>query len=111
MFTQAATRFSISASASRSAAARSGRFVSTSKLRMFEPFLNRRMTQANSQRALQASVVQAPRVVHEGQQFRRYAPGRLGARDARRARQAGAVGDQIEPGTHLELGVVRRVVG
>src|SRR4051812_6193016 len=105
MLTQAARRFSITRSAMRSAAARSGRLVNTNSVRMREPLVNGWITKLESQNLFYARVVQAPRLAHEIVRF-----GERGARHARRPRQASGIGDQVQPVAHLHARVVARVV-
>src|SRR3954471_3663810 len=68
MFTQAATCFSSSWSASFSAAARSGRLVKTSRVLISQSLVDRGVAQADAEHALQALVVEAPRLPHERKQ-------------------------------------------
>src|SRR3712207_2407154 len=70
IFTHAATRFSTSSSARRSAAARSGRLVSTSKALISESFVYGGIAQPHAEHALQSAIVQAPRLAHEGKEKR-----------------------------------------
>src|SRR4051812_25125237 len=107
MFTQAATCFSSSWSASFSAAARSGRLVKTSRTLISQSLMDRGVAQADAEHALQPGVVEAPRFLHEGKQGRRKPLAREFLRDARRPRQGVGVGDEVEPVAHLHLGVVR----
>src|SRR5262245_62550184 len=103
MLTQAATCFSISWSARRSAAARSGRLVKTSRVLIPQSFSNRGVAQADPEHALQARVVEAPRLLHERQQgaWDRLRSGLPG--DPGRPRQRVDVGDKVEPVAHLHL--------
>src|SRR4051812_30573301 len=110
MFTQAATCFSSSWSASFSAAARSGRLVKTSRTLISQSLVDRGVAQANAERALQPRVVEAPRLLHERKQGCRQPLAREFFRDARWTRQAVGVGDEVEPVTHFDLRVVGCVV-
>src|SRR5438270_4595897 len=100
MLTQAASFFSTSASASRSAAARSGRLVNTNSVLMAQSFVHGGMAQAHAQHALQACVVQAARLLHERERLRWHKSGDLAARHTRRSRQAGVVGYPVQPLAH-----------
>src|SRR6185369_13735211 len=111
MLTQAASRFSTRLSASRSAAARSGRLVNTNSVLMRQSFIYGRVAQLQAENPLQAPVVQSPRFVHERKQLRGYARLRLAACDAQRPWQPGARRDEVEPLAHLETAIVRGVVG
>src|SRR3954470_24255676 len=95
MFTQAATFFATSSSASRSAAVRSGRLVSTKSVLMTQSLLHRWIAKPHAEDDLQAPVVEPPRFAHEFQRRRWDERGDLAARHARRARQAGMIGDPI----------------
>src|SRR5882672_1042025 len=97
MLTQAARRFSISRSAMRSAAARSGTLVSTNSVRMREALVDGRVAKPQAEHALHARVVEPPRLAHERIAIRRHAAFDLGARKARRTRQGVTRGDQIHP--------------
>src|SRR5262245_60534963 len=87
ILTQAARRFSTRASASFSAAARSGRLVNTNNVLMLQSFVDRGIAQAHAQLALEAAVVEAARLAHERIQLGRHQRLDLRARQARRARQ------------------------
>src|SRR5580765_6975208 len=109
MLTQAASRFSITRSASRSAAARSGTLVNTNSERMGESLVNGRIAKLEPQNLFQARVVQASRLAHEivrplGER------GARGARHTRRPRQSRGIGDQVKPVAHLHSRVVAGVV-
>src|SRR5580765_5658206 len=106
MLTQAASRFSITRSASRSAAARSGTLVNTNSVRMGESLVNGRIAKLEPQNLFQARVVQASRFAHEIVRL----PGERGARYARRPRQSRGTGDQVKPVAHLHARVVAGVV-
>src|SRR5262245_7460611 len=117
----------MSARASASALARSGRLLITSNAslgvireprcplsaaggRSLYAFEYARIPQSNVEDLLQAPIHQPPRLAHEREEHRWKPRLGVGARDARRAREAVAVGDEIEVVAHLELGVVARVV-
>src|SRR5678815_4094578 len=106
MLTQAARRFSISRSAMRSAAARSGTLVNTNSVRMGEALVDGRVAEAQPEHALHARVVEAARLAHERIAFRRHAALDLRARQARRPRQAVARSDELHPVGHAQLAVV-----
>src|SRR3954452_7962195 len=110
MFTQAATCFSSSWSASFSAAARSGRLVKTSRTLISQSLVDRWVAQPDAEHALQPRVVEAPRFLHERKQGGRNYLGREPLRDAWRPRQRVGVGDQVEPVPHLHHAVVRGIV-
>src|SRR2546423_1937373 len=110
MLTQAASFFSTRSSASRSAAARSGRLVNTSSVLMAKSFSHGWVTQPIAQGLLHAPVVEPARFAHEAQELRGNALLDLAARQARGAGQSASVGDQIEPLAHTQFTVVARVV-
>src|SRR3954462_3810772 len=91
MFTHAARFFSTTMSASRSAAARSGRLVNTNSMLMGEPFPYRRIAQPYAQPFLHSPVVEASRFIHEAQHLWRDVLGDAIARHARRFGQAGVL--------------------
>src|SRR5262245_38443560 len=101
MLTQAARRCSITRSAIFSAAARSGRLVSTSRVRMFQPFEDGRIAKLHAQDPFRAGVVELTGFGHEIV---------LDDGRARRARQSCTVGDKIEPVAHLHARVIAGVV-
>src|SRR5678815_1131485 len=105
MLTHAARRFSITRSAMRSAAARSGRLVSTSSVRMFQPFMDGREAQADAELALEFAIVKPPRFAHEIAGV-----GERGTRHPRRSRQARGVGYEVQPVAQLHARVVAGVI-
>src|SRR5438105_1900423 len=107
---QAARFFCTSSSASRSAAARSGKLVSTKSVLMSEPFLHGTVAKAHTEYLLQPPVIEAPRFAHEARQRRRHPRVHLSARNARRPRQSDMLGDEIEPVAHAHLRIVGRVI-
>src|SRR5690348_9871826 len=110
MLTHAARFFCTSTSASRSAAARSGRLVNTKSVLMRESFAYRGIGEPQAEHLLQARVVQSPRLAHEAQRLRRQQICDALARYARRARQVSVGGDQIEPIAHAQLAIVGGVI-
>src|ERR1700694_5864067 len=111
MLTQAASCFSISISASRSAAARSGRLVNTKSVLMPQSFVDGWVAQAHAEHLLHAAVVQPARFGHEGQKLRRNAPTRFFPGNSRWTRQTGMLCDEVQPIRHFHFGVVCDVVG
>src|SRR5262245_6437109 len=67
--------------------------------------VNRGITQAQPQLALQPTVHEPPGFVHERELAARYQAFGVGARDARRMREPAALGDQIEIVSHPDRGV------
>src|SRR5262245_39826611 len=117
----------MSARASASALARSGRLLITSNAsfgvireprcplsaagwRSLYAFEYARIPQSNVEDLLNRPIHRPPGLANEGEGHRWRPRLGVGARDGRRAREAVAVGDEIEVVAHLELGVVARVV-
>src|SRR5918992_1319311 len=100
MLTHAASCFSISMSASLSAAARSGRLVNTKSLLMPQSFINGAVAQRDAEDVLQARIIEAARFGSE----------RLSDWTAWRPGQAAEIGDQVEPVAQFHLGIVGGVV-
>src|SRR5262245_58789758 len=110
MLTHAASCFSTSMSARRSATARSGTLVNTNSVLMEYSLLHGWVSELHAEPMLHPRIVEPPRLAHEridlGTHARRYER----SRKARRARQAMTIGDEVHPVCHQELAVVGRVV-
>src|SRR5919197_520226 len=97
MFTHAASFFSTSDCASRSATARSGKLVNTNSVFITQSFVHCGMAKPHAEHRLQPAIVEAPRLLHEAEQLRRHERADLLTRHARRSRQARMIGDEVQP--------------
>src|SRR5205807_682218 len=111
MLTQAASCFSTSRSASRSAAERSGRLVNTKSVLMPQSFIDGRVAQAHAEHLLHAPVVEATRFAHERIKISRGEIGHLCTGYALGPRQAGVLGDEVKPVAHLHFRGVSGALG
>src|SRR5437588_6144125 len=110
MLTQAASCFSTSRSASRSAAARSGRLVNTKSALMPQSFIDGRVAQAHAEHLLHAPVVEPTGFARKRIKIVRNQIEHLRTWYARGPRQAGVLGHEVKPIAHLRFRVVSDVV-